>query len=86
LILVTGGAGFIGLDTCIALTAAGIPYLVLDNFCNSRRSVLERIGRITGIVPRYIEGDIRNARLRQFEGQLVDFYGAHVKTLHYRLV
>ena len=24
------------------------------------------------------------SRLRQFEGQVVDFYGAHVKALHYR--
>ncbi len=27
-----------------------------------------------------------DSRLRQFEGQVIDFYGAHVKTLHYRLV
>jgi len=31
-------------------------------------------------------GRIHLARLRQFEGQVFDFYGAHVKTLHYRLV
>ena len=63
LILVTGGAGFIGSHTCTALAAAGIPYLVLDNFCNSRPSVLARIGGITGSVPTYIEGDIRDAAL-----------------------
>ena len=44
MILVTGGAGFIGSHTCIALAQAGVPYLILDNFCNSRRSVLERLG------------------------------------------
>jgi len=63
LILVTGGAGFIGSHTCTALAAAGIPYLVLDNFCNSRRSVLNRIGHITGNMPAHIEGDVRDARL-----------------------
>lgn len=50
MILVTGGAGFIGSHTCIALAQAGVPYLILDNFCNSRRSVLERLGRITGTI------------------------------------
>ena len=63
MILVTGGAGFIGSHTCTALAAAGIPYLVLDNFCNSRPGVLERIGRITGSLPAHIEGDVRDARL-----------------------
>lgn len=63
MILVTGGAGFIGSHTCTALAAAGIPYLVLDNFCNSRPGVRGRIGRITGSVPAHIEGDVRDARL-----------------------
>jgi transposase len=36
---------------------------------------------------RVLKSEIELApRLRQFEGQVVDFYGAHVKTLHYRLV
>lgn len=63
MILVTGGAGFIGSHTCIALAAAGTPFLVLDNFCNSRLDVLGRIGRITGVVPECIEGDVRDAEL-----------------------
>jgi hypothetical protein len=42
---------------------AGVPYLILDNFCNSRRSVLERLGRITGAQPQCIEGDVRDADL-----------------------
>ena len=63
MILVTGGAGFIGSHTCVALAAAGIPYLILDNFCNSRRSVLERMARITGAAPQYVEGDIRDEAL-----------------------
>ena len=63
MILVTGGAGFIGSHTCIALAQAGVPYLILDNFCNSRRSVLERLGRITGAQPQCIEGDVRDEAL-----------------------
>ena len=65
MILVTGGAGFIGSHTCVALAAAGIPFLVLDNFCNSRASVLERVQRITGAPVAFVEGDVRNADLLQ---------------------
>jgi len=62
-ILITGGAGFIGSHTCVALAACGESFLILDHFGNSRRSVLERMGRITGMVPPCIEGDIRDAGL-----------------------
>ena len=65
MILVTGGAGFIGSHTCVALANAGIPFVVLDNLCNSRRSVLERVERITGAPVPFIEGDIRDTALLQ---------------------
>jgi len=63
MILVTGGAGYIGSHTCVALAAAGLPYLVLDNFSNSNPGVLERVGRITGTTPRHVQGDVRDAAL-----------------------
>jgi len=47
----------------VALTAAKVPFLILDNFCNSRRSVLERLERITGHAPGWIEGDVRDDAL-----------------------
>ena len=62
MILVTGGAGYIGSHTCVALAQAGESFLVLDNFCNSRPSVLERVGRITGQVPAHVQGDVRDAQ------------------------
>ena len=63
MILVTGGAGFIGSHTCAALAQAGLPFLILDNFSNSRRSVLERLARITGAPVPCMEGDVRDAAL-----------------------
>lgn len=63
MILITGGAGFIGSHTCVALAACNEPFVILDHFGNSRRSVLERIGRITGQVPVCVEGDIRDAEV-----------------------
>lgn len=60
IILVTGGAGFIGSHTCVALSAAGYSPLVLDNLYNSDIRVLDRLERITGRRPGWIEGDVRD--------------------------
>ena len=63
MILVTGGAGFIGSHTCAALAQADIPFLVLDNFSNSRPSVLERLGQVTGAPVPFVQGDVRDEAL-----------------------
>ena len=65
MILVTGGTGFIGSHTCVALAQAGHDPLILDNLCNSRADVADRIKALS---PRhsalnFIEGDIRDAAL-----------------------
>jgi UDP-glucose 4-epimerase len=63
MILVTGGAGYIGSHTAIELLDAGYGVAILDNFCNSKPSVIERITRITGRSPLLITGDIRDRKL-----------------------
>ena len=62
-ILVTGGAGFIGSHTCVALAEAGYTPLILDNLGNSDLRVLDRLTRITGSAPDFIEGDVRDRGL-----------------------
>lgn len=62
-ILVTGGAGFIGSHTCVALAAAGYVPVILDNLCNSDVRVLERLHQITGSTVQFIQGDVRDAAL-----------------------
>jgi len=62
-ILVTGGAGFVGSHSCVALAEAGYTPLILDNLGNSDVRVVERLGRITGTVPTFIEGDVRDRAL-----------------------
>jgi UDP-glucose 4-epimerase len=64
-ILVTGGAGYIGSHTVVQLLNAGQDVLVLDNLCNSKAAVIERITNITGKSPVFIEGDVRDAALLQ---------------------
>ena len=68
-ILVTGGTGFIGSHTCVALLEAGYDVLALDNLSNSCASVIQSIQRICGREPTFIEGDIRDQALlnRLFE-------------------
>src|SRR4051794_39362596 len=62
-ILVTGGAGFIGSHTCVALAATGYTPVILDNLCNSDVRVLDRLARICGEAPAFIEGDVRDRAL-----------------------
>ena len=46
-ILVTGGAGYIGSHTVVELLNAGREVVIIDNFSNSKREVLDKIKEIT---------------------------------------
>ena len=59
-ILVTGGAGYIGSHTCVALLQAGHEVTVLDNLCNSSAVALARVQEIAGKPLTFIHGDIRD--------------------------
>lgn len=60
-ILVTGGAGYIGTHTCIALHEAGYDMVVYDNLSNSSREAINRVSTLIGQPIEFIEGDIRDA-------------------------
>jgi UDP-glucose 4-epimerase len=60
MILVTGGAGYIGSHTCVELLNAGFDVTVFDNFCNSHPEALARVERITGKKLRIARGDCRD--------------------------
>ena len=62
-ILVTGGAGYIGSHTTLALLEAGHNVIVLDNLTNSSLESLRRVERICGKAATFIEGDIRDRAL-----------------------
>ncbi|SUH38627.1 UDP-glucose 4-epimerase [Salmonella enterica subsp. enterica] len=62
-VLVTGGSGYIGSHTCVQLLQNGHDVVILDNLCNSKRSVLPVIERLGGKHPTFVEGDIRNEAL-----------------------
>lgn len=47
-ILVTGGAGYIGSHTCVELLDAGHRVIVVDNLSNAKEEALRRVEKITG--------------------------------------
>lgn len=73
-ILVTGGAGFIGSHTCVLLLEANQDIVVVDNFCNSHETALQRVADITGKSFPIYRADIndRAAMQRIFSGQHID--------------
>lgn len=54
-VLVTGGSGYIGSHTCVQLLQNGHDVVILDNLCNSKRSVLPVIERLGGKHPTFVE-------------------------------
>lgn len=73
-ILVTGGLGYIGSHTVVALQNAGFKVVIIDNLSNSRISVLDNITEITGVQPDFhqidlkIKSDVKNF----FENNTID--------------
>ena len=62
-ILITGGTGFIGSHACVALAQAGHQLVILDNLCNSRADVIDRLATLCGKRPLFIQGDIRDSAI-----------------------
>lgn len=58
MILITGGAGYIGSHTCVELLNAGYKIVVVDNFSNSNPEVINRIKKVTGKDFIFFEADL----------------------------
>ncbi|MCL1074941.1 UDP-glucose 4-epimerase GalE [Shewanella dokdonensis] len=73
-VLVTGGAGYIGTHTCVALLQAGHQVVVLDNFSNSQPQALARVQQICAQTLPLYRGDVGDAALLQqiFAEQQID--------------
>ena len=59
-ILLPGGAGFIGAHTAVELLNEGKDIIIIDNFSNSKPSVLEAIKKITGKDFKFYKMDYSN--------------------------
>lgn len=63
MILVTGGAGYIGSHTVLELLKAGHEVLVLDNLSNSTEASLERVASLAGWQANFVKGDVLDRQL-----------------------
>jgi len=70
-ILVTGGLGFIGSHTVVALQKKDYEVVIVDNLSNSEIGVLEGIEKITGQKPLFEQFDLRD------KNKVVDFFNRH---------
>ncbi|ELL9331250.1 UDP-glucose 4-epimerase GalE [Vibrio fluvialis] len=59
-VLITGGMGYIGSHTCVQMITAGMTPIMVDNLCNAKAEVLNRIEALTGVRPAFYQGDIRD--------------------------
>lgn len=73
-ILVTGGAGYIGSHTCVALLGAGHSVVIADNLSNSRRKNVEKIIEISDRDVIFCEIDVTDPKAVEtiFENHSID--------------
>lgn len=62
-VLVTGGAGYIGSATCVALLEAGYTPIVLDDLSNSSAAAIDAVATICGERPKLVIGDVADRAL-----------------------
>ncbi len=68
MILITGGAGYIGSHTCIELLNTGQSLLIVDNLCNAQVESLHRIAQIANVPLgserlHFVQGDVCDGAL-----------------------
>ncbi len=61
-ILVTGGVGYIGSHTAVALHQKGYKLILIDNLSNSNEVIVDMLGKIMGVRPAFFNLDLCNSR------------------------
>ena len=79
-ILITGGAGFIGSHTAVALTRAGYQPVIVDDLSNSKAFIIDRITEIAGKKPAFHKGDCKD---RSFLTEVFKKEGAIDGVIHF---
>lgn len=71
IVVVTGGAGYIGSHTVVELQHSGYQVIIIDNFSNSDKNVIDAIEKITGEKPLLAAFDLSD------ECQTRNFFASH---------
>ena len=75
-ILVTGGLGYIGSHTTVALIERGYKVFIVDDLSNSSIDVLKRIEKVTNAYPDFFKLDLTNSStVKEFFTKNNNFYG-----------
>ena len=64
-ILVTGGCGYIGSHTVVELLDENYEVVIVDNLCNSKKDVVDKIKTITGKEVKFYEEDVCDKKALQ---------------------
>ena len=64
-ILVTGGCGYIGSHTVVELLDENYEVVIVDNLCNSKKDVVDKIKTITGKDVKFYEEDVCDKKALQ---------------------
>lgn len=70
-VLVTGGTGYIGSHTCVALQENGYEVFIIDDLSNSSQDVVDKISSITGVKPHFTKLDLSD------KSSLLSFFSSH---------
>lgn len=62
-VLVTGGVGYIGSHTAVALIESGFEVVIVDDLSNTQIELLYGIEKITGTSPKFYKGDLKDSKL-----------------------
>ena len=60
-VLLTGGAGFIGSHTAVAMIAAGYDVIIADDLSNSSKKVIDRLETICGKRPKFYQINVADS-------------------------
>ncbi len=59
-ILITGGFGYIGTHIATLLAEENNEFVIYDNFINCKKTIINRLNKLTGKKIKYVNGDIRD--------------------------
>ncbi|WP_158973675.1 UDP-glucose 4-epimerase GalE [Cellulophaga sp. L1A9] len=82
-VIVTGGCGYIGSHTVVELIENNFEVVIIDDLSNSSKKTVERIHDITGVLPNFINVDLKNELetntvfKKHKDAQLVIHFAAH---------
>lgn len=83
MIVVTGGAGYIGSHVVLTLVSQGFDVVIFDNLENGHEEILEALKKINGKAINFVRGDLKNPEesdrlFKQYDVDAVMHFAAYI--------